>query len=219
MISEILAKYSQSIIFGRDSMLIAIFSISFLGLIVWGHHMFMVGFDIITMGYFSAVTTIIAIPTGIKIFNWLSTIWSGCFYINTSLLFILAFLYMFTFGGLTGLILANCIIDTLIHDTYFVVGHFHYVLSLGAVYSIYASFYGYVNYFGSINIGELVGIVHYVLILISTNIIFLSMHSLGIMGLPRRIFDYPICYFRYNWFQSFGVLGIILSVCVFLVLI
>jgi len=105
---------------------------------------------------------------------------------------------MFTFGGLTGLILANCIIDTLIHDTYFVVGHFHYVLSLGAVYSIYASFYGYVNYFGSINIGELVGIVHYVLILISTNIIFLSMHSLGIMGLPRRIFDYPICYFRYN---------------------
>jgi len=98
--------------------------------------MFMVGFDIVTMGYFSAGTTIIAIPTGIKIFNWLSTIWSGCFYVSTSLLFIVAFLYMFTFGGLTGLILANCIIDTLIHDTYFVVGHFHYVLSIGSVFGI-----------------------------------------------------------------------------------
>jgi len=119
---------------------------------------------------------------------------------------------MFTFGGLTGLILANCIIDTLIHDTYFVVGHFHYVLSLGAVYSIYASFYCYINYFTLIfNINELIGTIHYILMFISSNIIFLSMHSLGIIGLPRRVFDYPTTYYRFNWFEGFGLLGILLS--------
>lgn len=127
---------------------------------------------------------------------------------------------MFTFGGLTGLILANCIIDTLIHDTYFVVGHFHYVLSLGAVYSIYASFYCYINYLGMMNgINELIGTIHYMLIFFSSNIVFLSMHSLGIMGLPRRIFDYPICYFRYNWFQGLGIVGVIVSICIFLFLL
>jgi len=106
---------------------------------------------------------------------------------------------MFTFGGVTGLVLANCIIDTLIHDTYFVVGHFHYVLSLGAVYSIYASFYCYFCYFIRVfSINESLGSLHFLLIFISSNITFLSMHSLGIMGLPRRIFDYPICYFRYQ---------------------
>lgn len=124
MISSILSKYCQCIIFGRDSMLIAILTITVLGCIVWGHHLFMVGFDIVTLGYFTTSTSIIAIPTGIKIFNWLSTIWTGCFYLSTSMLFIIGFIYSFSVGGLTGLILANCIIDTLLHDTYFVVGHF-----------------------------------------------------------------------------------------------
>jgi cytochrome c oxidase subunit 1 len=124
MISSILSKYCQCIIFGRDSMLIAILTITVLGFIVWGHHLFMVGFDIVTLGYFTTSTSIIAIPTGIKIFNWLSTLWTGCFYLSTSMLFIIGFIYSFSVGGLTGIILANCIIDTLLHDTYFVVGHF-----------------------------------------------------------------------------------------------
>ena len=220
MISEILAKYPQSIIPGRDSMLIAIFSTAPPGLIARGHHTFMVGFDIITMGYSSAVTTTIATPTGIKIFNRLPTIRSGCFYINTSILSIIAFLYMSSLGGITGLILANCIIDTLIHDTHSVVGHSHHVSSLGAVYSIYASFYRYINYSTLMfNINELIGTIHHILIFISSNIIPSSMHPLGIMGLPRRIFDYPTCYFRYNRFQSFGILGIIPGIYILLVVI
>jgi len=124
MISEILSKYCQCIIFGRDSMLIAILTITFLGAIVWGHHLFMVGFDIVTLGYFTTSTSIIAIPTGIKLFNRLPTIWTGCFYLSVSILFILGFIYPFSFGGLTGSILANCLIDTPLHDSYFVVGHF-----------------------------------------------------------------------------------------------
>jgi len=125
MISEILSKYRQCIIFGRDSMLIAIFITMFLGCIVRGHHLFMVGFDIITLGYSTTSTTIIAIPTqiGIKIFNRSSTIRTGVFYLPTSILFILGSIHASTFGGLTGPIPANCIIDTLSHDTYFVVGH------------------------------------------------------------------------------------------------
>ena len=144
-----LSKYCQCIIFGRDSMLIALLAIAFLGCIVWGHHMFIVGFDIVTLSYFTTATSIIAVPTGIKIFNWLATLWTGCFYLATPLLFIIGFLFSFSFGGFTGIILANCIIDSLLHDTYFIVGHFHYVLSLGAVYTIFAAFYTYFNYFSS----------------------------------------------------------------------
>ena len=182
--------------------------------------MFMVGFDVVTMGYFSAGTTIIAIPTGIKVYNWVATMWSGCLYVSRVVMYVVAFLYMFTFGGLTGLILANCIIDTVIHDTYFVEGHFHYVLSLGAVYVIVASVYGYVSYFTVISgINELVGKVHYIVVLVSSNVVFMAMHSLGIMGLPRRIFDYQVSYYRYSWIQGYGVMGIVVSVYMFLVVV
>jgi heme/copper-type cytochrome/quinol oxidase subunit 1 len=158
LISEMLSKSSQCIIFGRDSMIIALLVISFLGCIVWGHHMFMVGFDIVTLAYYTTATSIIAIPTGIKIFNWLATLWTGCLYLITPQFFIIGFLFSFSFGGFTGLILANCIIDTLLHDSYFIVGHFHYVLSLGAVYTIFSAFYTYFNYFTSYSyVNELIG--------------------------------------------------------------
>lgn len=121
---------------------------------------------------------------------------------------------MFGFGGLTGLILANCVIDTLLHDTYFVVGHFHYVLSLGAVYTIFASLYSYGYYF--IYVNELVGTIHYLLLIVGSNVVFMSMHALGIKGLPRRIFDYGVSYYRYNWFESYGMLGIVVSLVMLL---
>ena len=124
MISEILSKYSQCYIFGRDSTLIAILTTTFSGRIVWGHHLHIIGSDIVTLGHLTTSTPITAIPTGIKIPNWPPTIWTGCFYLSTSLPFILGFIHSFSFGGSTGIILANCIIDTLLHDTYFVVGHF-----------------------------------------------------------------------------------------------
>jgi len=149
LISEMLSKSSQCIIFGRDSMIIALLVIPFLGCIVRGHHMSMVGFDIVTLAYYTTATPIIAIPTGIKIFNRLATLWTGCLYLITPQFFIIGFLFSFSFGGFTGLMLANCIIDTLLHDSYFIVGHFHYVPSSGAVYTIFSAFYTYYNYFSS----------------------------------------------------------------------
>ena len=216
LISEILSKYCQCIIFGRDSMLIALLLIAFIGCIVWGHHMFMVGFDIDTRTYFTAATSIIAIPTGIKILNWLATIWSGSFWLTTSLFFIIGFLFSFSFGGFTGIILANCIIDTLLHDSYFVVAHFHYVLSLGAVYTIFSSIYNYFIMFSSyFYYNDLIGRLHFILFFISSNLIFFSMHSQGILGFPRRIFDYSIIYFKFNWFNSYGLIAIVLSMILF----
>jgi len=216
LISEMLSKFTLSIIFGRDSMLIALLMIGFLGCIVWGHHMFMVGFDIDTKAYFTISTSIIAIPTGIKILNWLATIWSGCFFYVTPLFFIIGFLFSFSFGGFTGLIIASCIIDNLLHDTYFVIGHFHYVLSLGAVYTIFACIYNYINLLTSMNYNELLGRLHYTFFFISSNLIFLSMHILGINSFPRRIFDYSIFYTRFHWFNSFGLMGIIISFILFI---
>ncbi len=179
--------------------------------------MFLVGFDIDTRTYFTAATSIIAIPTGIKILNWLGTIWSGSYWLITPLLFIIGFLFSFIFGGFTGIILANCIIDTILHDSYFVVGHFHYVLSLGAVYSIIASIYNYwllMNTYLYYN--DCLGRIHFILFFISSNMIFFSMHSQGLLGLPRRVFDYSIYYLQFNYFNSFSLIGILISIILFI---
>ena len=179
--------------------------------------MFIVGFDIDTRAYFTSATSIIAVPTGIKILNWFATLWSGCFFLITPLFFIIGFLFSFTFGGFTGLILANCIIDTLLHDSYFVVGHFHYVLSLGAVYTFFAAFYNYWIFFCSyFSFNDFLGRIHFSLFFIASNLIFFSMHSLGIFGFARRIFDYPVIFFRYHWSNSFGMYGVALSMFFFL---
>ena len=179
--------------------------------------MFIVGFDIDTRAYFTSATSIIAVPTGIKILNWFATLWSACFFLITPLFFIIGFLFSFTFGGFTGLILANCIIDTLLHDSYFVVGHFHYVLSLGAVYTFFAAFYNYWIFFCSyFSFNDFLGRIHFSLFFIASNLIFFSMHSLGIFGFARRIFDYPVIFFRYHWSNSFGMYGVALSMFFFL---
>jgi cytochrome c oxidase subunit 1 len=220
LISEIISKSTQCIIYGRDSMIIALLLIAFLGCIVRGHHMFMVGSDIVTLAYYTTATSITAIPTGIKIYNWLATLWTGCLYWITSQFFIIGFLFSFSFGGFTGLIPANCIIDTLLHDSYFIVGHFHFVLSLGAVYTIFSAFYTYFNYFSSYPyINELIGRWNLFFFSFSSNLISFSMHSLGLMGFPRRIFDYPVVFFRFNRVQSFAWSGISISLFLFLTII
>ena len=154
LISEMMSKFSQCIISGRDSMLIALLIIAVLGCIVWGHHTFMVGFDLDTRSYFTFTTSIIAIPTGIKIPNRLATIWSSSFFSITPPYFIIGFLFSSTFGGFTGPILPNSIIDTILHDPYFIVGHFHHVLPLGAVYTIFAALYTYWIFFSSISFSD-----------------------------------------------------------------
>ena len=180
--------------------------------------MFIVGFDIDTRTYFTAATSIIAIPTGIKILNWLGTIWSGSYWLITPLLFIIGFLFSFTFGGFTGIILSNCIIDTILHDSYFVVGHFHYVLSLGAIYTIIGSIYNYWLLINSyLYYNDILGRITFIMFFISSNMIFFSMHSQGILGLPRRIFDYSIYYFQFNYFNSFSLVGILFSILLFII--
>ena len=193
-------------------MLIAILLTTFPGSIVWGHHMFIVGFDIDTRTYSTTATSITAIPTGIKILNRIATLWSGSFYLITPLSFIIGFLFSFSFGGFTGPIPANSIIDTPLHDPYFVIGHSHYALSPGAVYTIFAAFYNYriplSSYF---SLNDFLGRCHYFTSSLSPNLISFPMHSLGINGFPRRIFDYPIIYFKFHWFNTFGLLGVTLS--------
>jgi len=216
LISSILSKFTQFIIFGRDSMLIALFLIGLLGCIVWGHHMFIVGFDIDTRSYFTSATSIIAIPTGIKLLNWLLTMWSNILFLITPLFFIIGFLLSFSFGGFTGLILANNIIDIILHDSYFVVAHFHYVLSLGAVYSIFCSFYNYYLFFTPFIFNDFLGRLSFISFFISSNLLFFPMHSLGILGFPRRVFDLNIFFFRFNFINSFSLIGIIFSLILFL---
>ena len=179
--------------------------------------MFIVGFDIDTRAYFTFATSIIAIPTGIKISNWFVTLWSGCFFSITPLFFVVGFLFPFPFGGFTGVILANCIIDTILHDTYFVVGHFHYVLSLGAVYTFFGAFYNYWIPIGNnASYNDILGRIHFSISSISSNLIFFTMHSLGILGFPRRILDYPVIYIRFHWLNGFGLVGIAISLFTFI---
>ena len=160
----------------------------------------MVGFDIDTRAYHTSVTAIIGIPTGMKIMNWLSSIWSGCSFLTTTIYRIIGFPYSSSFGGFSGLVSANVVPDVLLHDTYYVVSHFHYVLSPGAVYTIYAAFYNHWMIFSSyLYFHEFIGRIHFMGFFISSNLIFFSMHSLGIFGSPRRISDYPILFF--NWFS------------------
>jgi cytochrome c oxidase subunit 1 len=183
--------------------------------------MFVVGFDIDSRAYFTSSTSIIAIPTGIKLLNWLLTLWSNLGFLITPIFFILGFLLSFSFGGFTGLILANSILDLLLHDSYFVVAHFHYVLSLGAVYTIFASFYTYSlfllfasqrslaqscssTYLASFNFvslspfNDFIGRLSFISFFISSNLLFFPMHSLGLFGFPRRVFDYLVIFYRFN---------------------
>ena len=181
--------------------------------------MFMVGFDLDTRSYSTFPTPIIAIPTGIKILNWLATIWSSCFSSITPLYFIIGFPFSSTFGGFTGPILANSIIDTILHDSYFIIGHLHYVLSLGAIYTISAAFYTYWVFFTTISFSDYLGRIHSSSFFISSNSISFTMHSLGIIGFPRRIYDYSMIFFKFQWFNSLGLIGIYVSIIILLFII
>ena len=216
IISQIISTFSKKPIFGYTSMVYAILSIGIIGCGVWAHHMFTVGLSPSATVYFSAATMVIAVPTGIKVFNWLATMWGGSIRFDTPMLFAVGFILLFTLGGLTGIVLANGGMNIVLHDTYYVVGHFHYVLSMGAVFGLFGGFYYWIPKISGRQYPEIWGRIHFWVLFMGVNMIFIPMHFLGYNGMPRRIPDYPQAFGPMNYIASMGAYLTAFSTLIFL---
>jgi cytochrome c oxidase subunit 1 len=215
MVSQIIATFARKPVFGYLGMAYAMVAIGGIGFVVWAHHMYTVGMSTQAQAYFVAATMVIAVPTGVKIFSWIATMWGGSIDFKVPMLWAIGFIFLFTLGGVTGVVLANAGVDRSLQDTYYVVAHFHYVLSLGAVFTIFAGWYYWFPKITGYMYNETIGKIHFWLTFIGVNVVFFPQHFLGLAGMPRRIADYPDAFAGWNYVSSIGSLISALGTLVF----
>ncbi len=215
IISQIVSTFSRKPVFGYLGMAYAMVAIGVVGFVVWAHHMYTVGLSLNTQRYFVFATMVIAVPTGVKIFSWIATMWGGSISLRLPMIWAIGFIFLFTVGGVTGVVLANAGIDRALHETYYVVAHFHYTMSLGAVFSIFAGFYYWFPKMTGYMYNETLGKLHFWLLFVGVNLVFFPQHFLGLAGMPRRYIDYPDAYALWNWWSSVGAEITAVSVVVF----
>ena len=204
VVSQIIATFSKKPVFGYLGMAYAMVAIGAIGFVVWAHHMYTVGMSTGAQAYFVAATMVIAVPTGMKIFSWIATMWGGSIEFRTPMIWAIGFIFLFTVGGVTGVVLANAAVDRVLQDTYYVVAHFHYTMSIGATFGIFAAWYYWFPKMSGYLYSEKLGKLHFWIAFIGANMIFFPQHFLGLAGMPRRVADYPDAFAGWNMISSIG---------------